>query len=382
MPSSTSSSEVVPYWVEPIAERTAPPIAWGRALVVALLVLAIGVALWEVAMRRQGLTTDDLGDSESFWAAEHRRIGADPAAPIIIGSSRLYFDLDIQLWGRLTGTMPLQLAREGTNPRPVLADLAKDPRVTGLVILGYDPLVFWRSASDGQDLVDKARKQPLYQRSDLILYQQLARVFAYLDSDLKPMGFLERLDVPQRTARGAFNQPWKLSETGVHRTAWMWARVESDRAFRDTAAGIWLLPPPPGRKPVTPAMRQAIITEIAGQVRAIRARGGEVIFVRSPSDRPLLDIEDQRYPRAETWDRLLAATGSPGIYWANDPELARLHTVELSHLGKADREPYTRRLVALIDAALAARGDKVHRLVASPAGAAPMTAAPIDFKGR
>ena len=115
-------------------------------------------------------------------------------------------------------------------------------------------------------------------------------------------------------------------------------------------------------KPPTQAMQDAIIAEIAAQVRAIRARGGEVVFVRSPSDPPLLDIENKRYPRAATWDSLLAATGAPGIYWADDPELARLHTVELSHLGKADRAPFTRRLVALIGEALTSRGGSAKLL--------------------
>ncbi len=331
-----------------MAERTAPPIAWVRALIVALVVIAAGVASWELAMRHEGLSTRDIGDSSSAWARERRRVDAVPGTPIIIGSSRLLFDVDTVLWGQLTGTRPIQLAREGTDPRPVLTDLAKDPKVTGLVVVGYDPLVFWRIGGSGGKLVAEARKEPLYKRADLAVHDVLARLFAFLDGSFTPMGFLNHLDVPQRTARGGFNQPWKLAESGERRDTAMWPRVESDPAYRRRAAAIWLIPPPPGAKSATPADKAKSIDAIARDVKAIRARGGEVVFIRSPSDPPLLTREDTLHPRALTWDRLLAATGSPGIYWSDDPVLAEFHTVELSHLGRADRAPYTRRLIALI----------------------------------
>jgi hypothetical protein len=336
-----------------MAERTAPPVAWVHALVVALVIIVAGVAAWEVAMRREGLSTRDLGNSASAWARERRRVDAVPGTPVIIGSSRLLFDVDTVLWGQLTGRRPIQLAWEGTNPRPMLADLAKDPRVTGLVVVGYDPMVFWGSAGRAAKMVDEARKEPLYKRVGLTISDQLERVFAFLDGSFTPMGWLEHIDVPQRTVRGNFNRPWKLAETGERRDTWMWPRVESDPAYRQRAAAIWLLPPPPGSKPATPADKARAIAEVARDVKAIRARGGEVVFVRAPSDPPLLTLENKVHPRA-LWDRLLAATGSPGIYWADDPVLAQLHTVELSHLGRANRAPFTRRLVALIGPQLAA----------------------------
>ncbi len=359
--------------MRPMAERTAPPIAWVHALLVALVIVVAGVAAWEVAMRREGLSTRDLGNSNSAWARERRRVAAAPGTPVIIGSSRLLFDVDTVLWGELTGTRPIQLAVAGTNPRPMLADLAKDPKVTGLVVVGYDPMVFWRSAGRARKMVDEARREPLYKRVDLAIYDRLARVFAYLDDSFTPIAWLEHLDVPQRTVRGNFNFPWKLAETGERRDTWMWPRVENDAAYRQRTAAIWLLPPAPGSKPATPADKARAIAEVARDVKAIRARGGEVVFVRSPSDPPLLTRENTLHPRALTWDRLLAATGSRGIYWADDPVLAKLHTVELSHLGRADRAPFTRRLIALLAPDLAVHDPRRAR-------AEPVTASPCRWR--
>lgn len=350
MPSSTSSSDLShdDYWVRPMAERVAPPINWVMAMLVALLLIVAGVTAWEMAMRREGLRAGDLGSSDSGWARERRRVATDPKSTVIIGSSRLLFNVDIELWGRLTGQQPVQLSREGTNPRPMLTDLAKDARFRGLVIVGYDPMVFWGRGAGATKLVEDAKSEPLFKRTGLILHDQLARVFAFLDDRMDPSGWVEHLDVPQRTARGAFNQPWKLVEFGDRRNSWIWSRVETDAEYRRKAAAIWMLPPPPWAKPATPADKAKAIAEVARDVRAIRRRGGDVVFVRSPSDPPLLTVENRVHPRGQTWERLLAATGARGIYWTDDPVLSRFHTVELSHLSKADREPFTRRLVALI----------------------------------
>lgn len=331
-----------------MAERVAPPINWLAAILVAVLIIVAGVAAWEVAMRREGLRAGDLGSNDSNWARERRRVDADPAATVIVGSSRLLFNVDTVLWGQLTGKHPIQLSREGTNPRPVLSDLAKDRAFRGLVIVGYDPMVFWGRGAAAARLVEAAKEEPLFKRTGLILHEELSRVFAFFDDRMNPVGWLEHLDVPQRTARGGFNQPWKLLEMGDGRDSWMWPRVETDRAYREKAASIWLLPPPPWVKPTTAADKAKIITEIVRDVKAIRARGGDVIFVRSPSDRPLLDIETRVHPREQTWDRMIAAARTRGIYWSDDPVLSRLRTVELSHLSRADRAPFTRRLVQLI----------------------------------
>lgn len=350
MPSSTSSSDLSrgDYWVRPMAERVAPPVDWVRALLAAALLIAVGVVSWEFAMRAQGLSTRDLGDSDSHWARERRRVGVDPTGTVIIGSSRLMFNVDTVLWGSLTGKQPVQLAREGTNPRPMLSDLAKNPRVRGLVVVGYDPIVFWRPGAEAAKLVESAKHEPIFKRTGLVLYDQLSRFFAFLDGRMDPSGWLEHLDVPQRTARGPFNRPWKLVETGQRRNSWIWPRVETDAVYRAKAKAIWLLGPPPWAKPATLGDKAKFTSEVARDVAAIRARGGDVVFVRSPSDAPLLNIENKLHPRALTWDRLLSATGARGIYWSDDPVLSRMQTVELSHLSKADREPFTRRVIELI----------------------------------
>ena len=42
---------------------------------------------------------------------------------VLVGTSRLLFDVQLPVWERLAGTRPIQLSLEGTSPLPVLEEL-------------------------------------------------------------------------------------------------------------------------------------------------------------------------------------------------------------------------------------------------------------------
>lgn len=81
----------------------------------------------------------------------------------------------------------------------------------------------------------------------------------------------------------------------------------------------------------------------------LRARGVEVLFVRPPSGGPFLAFEDKVFPRAQTWDVLIARTGAPGIYFEDYPELQGYTQPEWSHLSTADAERFTASLYRIIE---------------------------------
>jgi hypothetical protein len=358
MPSSISSSSPNPvardeYWVRPMAERMAPNVGWIGVALIALLVIIAGIGAWEWTMRAAGLTTD-IGDSGSAWARERRKVGILPDQAVIVGSSRLQFDIDTGLWTAATHIAPIQLSLRGTTPRPMIADLAHDPRFRGLLVVGYDPLVFFIPEGDARAVVAGAHNEPLFRRSGLWLYERLAGVFAYLDHDFRPISHIYRWPVPQRTQAGPFNAPWKMATISQNRETVLWDRIERDAPFRIRAEKAWMVK---RGAPPQPASIDRMIAEVARNVRAIRARGGDVVFVRSPSDNPLLARENAVFPRARTWDKLLWATQAIGIYYADEPSLRAFHTVELSHLGRNDRGPFTLAVLRLIDRRLQEHGE-------------------------
>jgi hypothetical protein len=90
------------------------------------------------------------------------------------------------------------------------------------------------------------------------------------------------------------------------------------------------------------------IEGMAKAVAQLRARGVKVLFVRMPSIGPYLQYENQNFPRARTWDALLAATGAPGIHFEDYPEMQGYNLPEWSHMTRAEGERFTAVLHGII----------------------------------
>jgi hypothetical protein len=104
--------------------------------------------------------------------------------------------------------------------------------------------------------------------------------------------------------------------------------------------------PPPEK------VEQTIKEQIARAVKAVaqlHTRGVNVLFVRPPSGGPFLANENEHFPRAKTWDALLAATGAPGIHFEDYAELQGGELPEWSHLTHADAERFTAALYGIIE---------------------------------
>ena len=103
--------------------------------------------------------------------------------------------------------------------------------------------------------------------------------------------------------------------------------------------------------PLPPFIARNVVARSAEAVRRIRARGGEVIFVRPPSAPELRAVEDGRLPRSKGWDLLLAATHAQGIHADDLPQAQNLVIPEWSHLSRkcatVFTDAYVRRLADL-----------------------------------
>src|SRR5687767_12379859 len=153
MPSSTSSSEALPIAAEalapmhferpgfvrltaadrpgvaqPVPERDVPPQPWLRIGAFAALLFAALLGAYEWHWRAFG-REPGYRNSDGAWMEQRRRIDhGEGDATVVIGSSRVLFDIQLPVWERVAGERPIQLALEGTSPMPILEDLADDPR--------------------------------------------------------------------------------------------------------------------------------------------------------------------------------------------------------------------------------------------------------------
>ena len=371
MPSSTSSSEppkgIVqregalpaglrltasdrPGEAQPVPTRDIPKQPWGKVMVGVAVALVAGVTALEVNARRIGLRAGDLDNSEVAWVKE--RIRSDSADVAIVGDSRILFDTDLDRFEALTGVRPVQLAIHGTSALTLLEDAASNPNFKGLLIVGLADTMFFQPFDGYGEYV--RRRGDFTSPSGRIsteIDHVLQRRLAFLDSNYRLSVLAHRLDPDFRPGvEGPKHVIWKLQEVGEQRQTWMWPRVEYDPAWRARTRWAWK-----GFKDKFPYTSQLIAKGHARAktaVDAIRARGGEVVFVRPPSAPELRVNEEAQVPRAKGWDHLLRNTRSAGVHTDDLPaNVQNLTLPEWSHLNRkcatVFTDAYVRRLAEL-----------------------------------
>ena len=334
-----------------VTERKIPSV---RSVAIGWLVLALVVAAtaaWEWRMRALGLRAGDVDDGPSHWMSERRRVAAgDHDGVVIVGSSRILFDTDLGVWQEMTGRRPVQLALPGTNPRPLLADIAEHSDFSGLVVVGFAPDLFFLERfsylPQFEDVVKDWRDESPSSRVGHLLGLCLSRRLAFLDEAYRLAPLVERIDLPDRKGvRRPYLEVWKLAEHSAGRQARMWPRLESDFRLLDHARLAW--GPFDGNGPAPEAIEKGI-AETRKAVDTIRSRGGEVVFVRPPSTGLYYESEQAGIPRARTWDRLLRETRSFGIHFEDYPEMRGLEVPEWSHLSAESATRFTRAYVGVL----------------------------------
>ena len=339
-----------PGQAQPVPTRDIPEQPWGRLAIAVAATLLIGTALLEWNARRIGLHAGDLDNSQTDWAIERARSAG--AAVAIVGDSRILFDTDLDRFEALTGVRPIQLAIHGTSGLTLLQDAAANPDFKGLLIVGIAETMFFQPFDGYGGYVKKIEEftSPA-KRASARIDHVLQRRLAFLDNNYRFSVIAARLDPNLRPGvEGPYDDVWKMMEVGEHRQTHLWPRIATDPKVRTHARYAWK-----GFKekfPYTPKLIATGLDKAAKAVETIRARGGEVVFVRPPSDIQLRINEQAQLPKAKSWDALLRVTKAAGVH--NDdlpPHLRRLIMPEWSHLDRACAtvftDAYVRRLAAL-----------------------------------
>lgn len=194
---------------------------------------------------------------------------------------------------------------------------------------------------------------PSYQNSDGLWSMQRRPFFAFFDPDFALFTVLERQPWPGRAGVMSYVEVRKLAIGGPDRNTHIWSKIENDPEYRAHARSTWKqffgLQPSAKELAEAQATLRKVIDRAAAAVTRLRARGIEPIFVRPPSDRDYLEFENRVFPRALTWDVLIARTGARGIRFEDHAELQGLELPEWSHLSSADAERYTEALYRIIE---------------------------------
>jgi hypothetical protein len=347
-----------PGIAQPVPVRPVPEQPWGRIFLGAVILFALALGGWEGYWRAYGVRPS-ITNTYGLWAIQRRRIDAGEGnATVLLGASRVFFDIQLPVWERLAGRRPIQLAIEGTSPLPFLDDLADDPHFTGQVLVGVAPDLFFSGYEYRGGVLAYMRKESPSQHVGQWLSMRLIEpYFAFDDPDFALKTVLARQPWPARPGKRWFTEVRKLAESESDRNTHLWSKVGDDLEYREMARNIWREGFVPSDDDPTPAEAAKGVHEqierAAKAVAKLRARGVKVLFVRMPSAGEYLAFENQRFPRALTWDVLLATTGAAGIHFEDYPELRPdvqgYYLPEWSHMVRADGERVTAALYRIIE---------------------------------
>ncbi len=357
MHSSTSNFDFV---------RPVPHVPWRRLLTTVVVLTATLTAGWEWYARSTGYAPT-LNDTPDLWAEARSRV--QPDSLVLIGTSRMLFDIDLDVLEQGLGQRPTQLSIVGSSPFPILADLATDTTFRGTVIVDVVPAMYLAPAGPPVEASLKALRRyqewNYAQKWSHSLGVVLERHVAFLkQEDLTLAKLLERVPLPERpNALVGPPLPPYFYEIDRDRRARMVAEAAVvGSPLQQRVANGWLplfsAPPPPSFIP--PEQFQAIMQgavearfrETAQHIARIRERGGHVVFVRLPVTGPLMEREEMLAPRAHTWERLVHENGVPAIDFAEHDELRAFDCPEWSHLSAEDSVEFTRRLLPHLKLAL------------------------------
>ena len=334
-----------------VTVREIPPARYAAIGWMALALAITAVAAWECRLRSLGLQAGDVDDSKSHWAVERRKVAAgDHDDVVIIGSSRILFDTDLAVWEEMTGRKPIQLALPGTNPRAYLRDLANDSDFKGLLVVGVTPDIFftdWPGIPIFAGLIEFWKDESPSQRFGHLVWVELQQRLAFLDDAYRLGPLIDRAApfADREGVRGPIRDVWKLGEVFEDRQYALWHRIETDERLREHARWVW---GPFDGAPLDEAVIARVIDEAQQDVETIRARGGEVVFVRSPSAGLYYESEQHSAPRPKTWEPLLARTGAFGIHFEDHEAMRNLDVPEWSHLSRSSATRFTRAYVELL----------------------------------
>ncbi|MGH8123302.1 MAG: hypothetical protein ACREPT_11090, partial [Rudaea sp.] len=153
-----------PGVAQPVPKRPVPPQPWSKIFLGMLVMFALLLGTWEWYWRDFG-ATPGISNSYGLWAIQRRRIDAGEGdATVIVGASRVYFDIQLDVWEKLAGKRPIQLAFEGTSPLKFMEDLAGDPKFTGRLLVGIAPEVFFNGYGFRAGTLKYARDESPSQR--------------------------------------------------------------------------------------------------------------------------------------------------------------------------------------------------------------------------
>lgn len=331
-----------------------------KSFILAISLAFIFLAAWEIYLRNTMESVTLLDDSKGLWAVQRAKVPELTSEDVILtGSSRVLFNVQLDVWEDKTGKRPLQLATVGSSPLPIFHDLVQNTDFNGTIVVGVSPGLFFSTLFPlaqpwewPQSKVDHFYKRTYADRSNHWLSIPLQKTFYFISAeedesdanvDLKSM--LSRIQWGDRAYSNFPGVP-QFGEIQVDRCLRMTERTATDTAFARQVKNFWQaimdnpnMPPPDIKGTMAFFLKDA---------EAFQKRGGKIILLRSPSTGLVKEVETKGLPRAVAWDSLVMKSKANAYHYEDYDGLSGFDCPEWSHLSGPDADIFTAALVDLL----------------------------------
>lgn len=331
-----------------------------KSFAIAVILSFTSITAWELYWRSQG-KYPNLNDDKALWATHRAYVEtANQDDYIILGSSRAYFDIQIETFENATGKKPIQLSSTGSSPLPSFHDIVNNTNFKGTVIMGVTPGLFFSTTYPEappwiriQSKVDYFQKRTYAQRINHVLSIPLQQNLVFMsadeeewadDIDLKAL--LRQIQIGNRTQQPIPPPFYNFGDVDLYRNMSMSYRTATDTAFANTVIKVWGfyggITPPPDKK--------ATLAFFMDDLKKFKKRGGNLVLVRFPSSGGIRAQENKAFPRVDFWDDLVKQAHVKAYHFEDYKSLKNLKCPEESHLSGKDAAYFTTEIVKIMKA--------------------------------
>ncbi|TNJ43202.1 hypothetical protein KFZ70_10960 [Tamlana fucoidanivorans] len=329
-----------------------------NSLIIAIVISLLGTVTWELYWRSKGVKPS-IDGNDALWAVERAkvdRLSKDDF--VIIGSSRVHFDIQLDIWEEKIGNKPIQLAMGGSSPLPVFHDIVHTTNFNGTILVGVTPPLFFSTTFPKADSwkrpqtnVDYFHNRTYAQRLNHQLSIPLQNSFAFISETKGIDGinlkeFISKVKIGTRAEKPREMPPFHdFSTITIDRNVRMKKRMEIDTAYANSVKHVWEFffksdGPLPDKK--------STMAFFLKDLEKFKEKGGNVILLRCPSSDVFRELEKKITPRDTVWDDLVAKAAVKSYHFEDYPQLQNLDLPEWSHLKAEHADYFTKELIKIL----------------------------------
>jgi hypothetical protein len=312
--------------------------SWIYTWLIFILICFTSLGFYEYYLKKQGYVAS-INSNKDLWSW-YRGDLYHKKQMVLLGASRSQIDIDIPY---LKTKYPLyevsQLSVNGHYPIATLKALANDEKFVGVVIVSMNAQALEAKYLD-------------MQKSYTTFYQEESTLYKSLDAYL--IGFIQSHMRFLHPSLGLeeivkFYQLHKRFPDVFYTSANLDQSITTDYSKTNIVVLLKHFVTQKQKNytndpPTKPELWKSSIKYLVEYVAQIKKRGGEVVFVRFPTDKGHWELDEKYYPRNEYWELIANEELLDTLHFKDIKGVEKFDLPDSSHLDSRDSKEFTELL--------------------------------------